>query len=146
VHLASEERYLSRLANELSETEQNVTVSHQLRKVRFGLAEQFRKEEASVRDFRLKILEMLPRHIGRLKGMPTFKDMLASVGGHELYSFYVSLSQSAHAEHHATWLYRTGGLGTAKRIGEFVKPEDWYLPLRTSFLSFTHPCRIFLRA
>jgi catechol 2,3-dioxygenase-like lactoylglutathione lyase family enzyme len=30
-----------------------------------------------------------------------------------------------------TWLYRTGGLGTKKRIGEFVSPSDWGGPLRT---------------
>jgi Family of unknown function (DUF5677) len=144
VHLASEERYLARSANELSEAAQNVTVSRQLREVRLALAEKIRKEEASVRDFRLAVAEMLPRHVARLKGTPSFKDMLASVGGEELYPFYVQLSQSAHAEHHAGWLYRAGGLGTAKQIGEFLKPADWWLPLRVSFLSFAHPCRVFL--
>ena len=55
----------------------------------------------------------------------------------------MELSQSAHSGHHATWLYRAGGLGTAKRLGEFVKPSDWGKPLRISFLNFTHPCRVF---
>ena len=142
VHLASEERYLWRSANELSERAQNVTVPHHLKEVWLTRADQLRKNEASVRDFRVKVAEMLPRHIVRLKGMPNFKDMLASVGG-KLYSLYVGLSQSAHAEHHATWLYRTGGLGIEKRTGEFVKPSDWGLPLRTCFLNFTHPCRVF---
>jgi hypothetical protein len=142
-HLSSQERYLSRSANELSEAEQNATVSPQVREVRLARAEQLRKWEASVRDFRLKIAEMLPPDVVRLKGIPTFKDMLASLGGQKLYSLYVYLSQTAHAEHNATWLYRTGGLGTKKRIGEFVSPSDWGGPLRTSFLNFAHPCRIF---
>jgi hypothetical protein len=138
-HLSSEERYLSRSANELSEAEQNATVSPQVREVRLARAEQLRKWEASVRDFRLEVAEMLPPDVVRLKGIPTFKDMLASLGGQKLYSLYVYLSQTAHAEHNATWLYRTGGLGTKKRIGEFVSPSDWGGPLRTSFLNFAHP-------
>jgi hypothetical protein len=52
-HLSFQERYLSRSANELSEAEQNATVSPQVREVRLARAEQLRKREASVRDFRL---------------------------------------------------------------------------------------------
>jgi hypothetical protein len=49
-----------------------------------------------------------------------------------------------HGEHAATWHYRTGGLGTAKRLGESITPEDWYLPLRMAWLSLAHPGRLLL--
>jgi hypothetical protein len=130
VHLASEERYLARVANELGKLKRDVTT--------------FRQQERTIRDFRLVVEERLPRHIARLKGSPSFKEMVTSLGGESLYSLYILLSQSSHAEHQATWLYRSGGLGTAARIGEFVKPADWWLPLRISFLSISHPGQVLL--
>jgi hypothetical protein len=70
--------------------------------------------------------------------------MLAELGGEALYFFYVSLSQTAHGEHAATWLYRADGLGTERRSGEFITPSNWSIPLRVGFLSFTRPAQIFL--
>jgi hypothetical protein len=144
VHLASEERYQSRSAKEWSEIAQDATVLGQFRDVRLRLAEVCRQHEASFRDFRLAVTEMLPPHTVRFKSMPNFKDMLAAVGGKELYQFYILISQTAHAEHHATWLYRAGGVGTAARFGEFVEPSAWWLPLKIGFFCFTHPCLVFL--
>jgi hypothetical protein len=70
--------------------------------------------------------------------------MLAELGGEALYTFYIKLSQTAHGEYAATWLYRAGGLGTENRSGEFITPSDWLIPLRVGFLSFTVPAQIFL--
>jgi len=70
--------------------------------------------------------------------------MLSELGGEALYLFYMKLSQTAHGEHAATWLYRSGGLGTMNRSGEFITPSDWVIPLRVGFLSFTFPAQIFL--
>jgi Family of unknown function (DUF5677) len=98
VHLASEERYLARVAARLEKLGYDVT--------------DLRQRETDIRNFRLAVDKKLPQHIARLKGTPSFEEMLAALGAQELYSFYLLLSQSAHAEHQATWLYRTGGLGT----------------------------------
>jgi len=130
VHLSSEESYLARMASQLEELGQDVTT--------------LRQSETRIRDFRRSVDGRLPQHTGRLKGTPNFKDMLVALGGERLYSFYTLLSQSAHAEHPTTWLYRIGGVGTEKRLGEFVKPADWWVPLQICFLSFSHPCRVFL--
>ena len=129
-HLASEERYLGRLADRLAKLGNNVTA--------------LRQRETTIRSFRLAVDEKLPQHVARLKGTPDFEAMLTGLAGKNLYSFYLFLSQSAHAEHATTSFYRDGGLGTEKRIGEFVKPADWFIPLRVSFLSFTQPSLVFL--
>ena len=97
-----------------------------------------------IRDFRLAVDGKLPRHTARLQGSPSFKEMVAVLGGEKLYSLYILLSQSSHAEHHATWLYRADGVGNKKRIGEFVKPADWWLPLQISFLSISRPGQVLL--
>jgi hypothetical protein len=70
--------------------------------------------------------------------------MVGSLGGEALYSFYILLSQSSHAEHQATWLYREGGLGYGKRVGDFIKPTDWWLPLHVCFLSISRPGQVIL--
>jgi len=129
-HLASEESYLSRIAKQLEKLGKDVTALHQ--------------RETSIKDFRLAVDAKLPRDITRLSSTPTFKAMLTDLGGDQLYSYYMLLSQYVHGEHPGTWLYRAGGLGTEKRIGEFIKPADWFIPLRLSFLSLSHPGRVFL--
>jgi Family of unknown function (DUF5677) len=130
VHLASEERYLNRIADRFQRFGQDVA----------GL----RREEKFIRDFRLSVEAKLPGHISRLERSPSFDAMLAELGGEKLYAFYVRLSQTTHGEHAATWLYRAGGLGTMNRSGEFITPSDWCIPLQVGFLSFTFPGQIFL--
>jgi hypothetical protein len=130
VHLASEERYLNRIADRFHRLGQDVA----------GL----RQNEKEIRDFRLAVEAKLPRYISRLERSPSFEAMLAELGGESLYLYYVRLSQTAHGEHAATWLYRADGLGTMNRSGEFITPRDWFLPLRVGFLSFTVPAQIFL--
>lgn len=130
IHLASEERYLARVADRLEKIGNDVTA--------------LRNRESIIRNFRLAVDAKLPKNIARLKGTPDFEKMLEALGGENLYSFYLLLSQSTHAEHATTWNYRTGGLGTEKHIGEFVQPTNWFIPLRVCFLSFTQPSLIFL--
>src|SRR5215471_4582646 len=132
VHLASEERYLNRLARIAD-----------LQRLKWDVAG-LRQREKSIRGIRLAIEANLPPHIRRLERSPSFDAMLAELGGAALYPFYVRLSQIAHGEHAATWLYRAGGLGTENRSGEFITPSDWLIPLRVGFLSFTSPAQIFL--
>jgi hypothetical protein len=70
--------------------------------------------------------------------------MLSYIGGKDLYVHYIETSQFAHAEHTATWLYRSKGLGIHSVHGEFVKPHHWWLPLRLTWLSFTRPAHVLL--
>jgi hypothetical protein len=69
---------------------------------------------------------------------------LGTLGGRRYIHFYIRLSQSSHAEHEATWFYRAGGLGFEKRVGEFIEPADWWLPLQICFLSIGRPGQIVL--
>ena len=87
---------------------------------------------------------MLRNLFKELSRFPSFDQMLTSIGGQNLYAVYVHLSQFMHGEHAATWLYRSGGLGTEKRLGEFIQPAHWYLPLRVSWLSLVHPGRLLI--
>jgi hypothetical protein len=130
-HLASEERYCKRIVEKLANT--NVDVSHML------------AHETQLSRFRLDVEALLPRETKRLLRMPTFDQLLEDLGGDRLYAFYILLSQSTHAEHAGTWLYRSGGVGTYKEIGEFIDARQWAIPLRVCFLSFSHPARLFLQ-
>jgi len=73
---------------------------------------------------------------------PKFDKMLAEINGGHLYLAYKETSQFTHSTHAATWLYRTGGVGSAARFGEFVKPMQWILPLRMCWLAISHPADI----
>jgi hypothetical protein len=131
VHLASEERYLARMADRLQRLKWD--------------AAGHRQQEKIIREFRLSVETQLPPHIRRLERSPSFDAMLAELGSEALYLFYVNLSQTVHGEHAATWLYRGGGLGTENQSGEFITPSSWFIPLRVGFLSFCAPAQIFLR-
>jgi Family of unknown function (DUF5677) len=134
VHLASEERYCARIADRF------IKLGHG----RETLVSSLREREAKIKTFRVAVEAKLPKHVTRLKRSPSFEEMVGSLGGEGLYSFYILLSQSSHAEHQATWSYRAGGLGYEKRVGEFIKPADWRLPLRNCFLSVGRPGEIVL--
>jgi hypothetical protein len=132
VHLASEERYLNRIADRFQRSKRDVAGFRQDDKAK------------AIRDFRLSVEAELPSRIRRLERSPSFDAMLAELGVEGLYSFYVKLSQTVHGEHAATWLYRAGGLGTMNQSGEFITPRDWFFPLTVGFLSFRVPAQIFL--
>lgn len=130
VHLQSEESYLSRMAHRITEK---------------GMPNEAMLERAAkLRSFRESVARAIPVGVARLPKIPPFEEMLASIGGKERYVLYIETSQYLHAEHAATWLYRRGGVGTAKEMGEFVEPKNWWLPLRLAWLSFARPAEIFL--
>jgi len=126
-HLESEEKYLEWEARRISK----VGISTESTKAR----------EENIKDFRLKMTAMLPPHT-RVTGLPTLDQMLTSIGGEKLYAFYNKLSQYTHASHAATWLYRSGGLGTERKHGEFISADQWFLPLRICMLALGQPGRI----
>jgi hypothetical protein len=130
MHLESEERYLSRMAGRMSKN---------------GAPDEALLRRANrLRTFREAVAQAMPVGVNRILEVPTFEQMLGSIGGRERYVLYIETSQYIHAEHAATWLYRRGGVGTAKELGEFVEPKDWWLPLRLAWLSFARPAEIFL--
>jgi len=130
VQLHSEERYLQRLAKRFDAAGISSSNLH--------------VREGQIREFRLAVTAALPAGVRRLSGTPSFDEMLAAIGGGKIYAFYILLSQYGHGEHAATWLYRDGGLGTERKDGEFVKPEQWLIPLRTCLHTLGHPGRIFI--
>jgi len=129
-HLKGEERFLERTSRYLAD---------------LGLeSETLPSLHDKIRSFRVAVVGALPPGVAELPRSPSFEDMLKAVGGDELYVIYMKLSQYVHAEHAATWLYRSRGLGTEKRLGEFIKADDWYLPLRVCWLSLGQPGRVLL--
>ena len=129
-HLAGEERLYKRLGQRLAELGENSGTANE--------------REESINRFRTAVAQKLPDKFKELSRFPSFDQMLTSIGGQNLYAVYVHLSQFMHGEHAATWLYRSGGLGTEKRLGEFIQPAHWYLPLRVSWLSLVHPGRLLI--
>lgn len=130
VHVESEEGYLNRSAARLSKS---------------GVSsESLLKRANQLRSFREAVDRALPTKVARIGRTPKFEHMLESIGGASLYVHYIETSQYMHAEHAATWLYRRGGVGTAKELGEFVEPKHWWLPLRIAWLTFTRPAQLFL--
>jgi hypothetical protein len=130
-HLRAEERYCERVSQRLEDLGKD--------------AQPYRRRGESLQSFRQAVASVLPAGYRELPGNPSFEDMLKSLGGNELYILYITTSQFTHGEHAATWLYRTGGVGTEKRLGEFIRPADWYQPLRLSWLSLVYPGRVLLR-
>lgn len=92
-----------------------------------------------LRSFRDGVWSLLEERGVAAVQLPKFDRMLESIGGRDLYAIYMQASQYAHGGHAATWLYRSGGVGTEKRIGEWVTPLQWYLPLRVCWLALSHP-------
>lgn len=106
-----------------------------------------RREQArTMQGFRDDIAAALSdRGVDLLKQTPNFAAMLSSIGGDHLYARYIEASQYTHGGHQATWLYRGGGLGVHKEIGERIVPEQWILPLRMCWLALGHPGEVVVR-
>lgn len=117
VHLRSEEQFLGSVVAE-----------------RRGAGASTEKAEdwrESLREFRNGVIAQLPDDL-RAKAradLPSMKEMLRSLGAVERYAAYRTGCQFAHGTHVATWLYRAGGVGTNKSLGEFVSARDWHGPL-----------------
>jgi hypothetical protein len=76
--------------------------------------------------------------------IPKLPQLLRSLGEERTYILYRLMSQTAHATHASTWLYRSGGVGTQKIEGEFVSPDAWNLPLDICRFVFRTPAIIVL--
>jgi hypothetical protein len=126
-HLAEEERVYKRAASR----------SHS------ASATRFLEQARVIGEFRQSVENLMPKHIKQLSGNPNFEEMIRSIGGDRLYSLYIYLSQFTHGGHLASGTYGQN-LGTAKIIGEFVIPANWYIAFRVCWLSLSQPGNIIL--
>jgi hypothetical protein len=129
-HLKAEERFHNRIAARFDEIGKDAGPT--------------RKLAESIASFSQAVQEILPSGIPVLNGNPSVDKMLESAGVDHLYATYIYLSQFAHAEHAATWLYRSRGLGVEKVVGDFTKPADWHVPLGVAWFSLVHIGRVLL--
>jgi hypothetical protein len=74
---------------------------------------------------------------------PNIWEMLKDIGNPEFYQFYILLSAFTHTNFEAGNFYRKN-LGNARKMGEFIKPQDWRLPLEVAWKSFFLTARDFL--
>jgi hypothetical protein len=109
VHLASEERYLRKAVHRMGQP------------VRPDDSMLLRAER--LRSFIEAVDREIPVGVTRLQRTPTFEQMLESIGGTARYVLYMETSQFMHAEHAATWLYRRGGVGTARNSESLSSPK-----------------------
>jgi len=117
-HLKKEEEFWDRVATTWAEF-------HQSGKVQLEQCE-------SLRQFRIGVENLLPKHIQRCKAVPNLKNLLGEIGEKEKYLNYSRLSQFSHGTHAAGKLYRKN-LGNSKKIGEFISPELWVEPLECAW-------------
>jgi Family of unknown function (DUF5677) len=62
------------------------------------------------------------------KSISDFKQRLKNIHQEKFYPAYCRLSQSVHANHAATWIYKRD-LGEGNGFGEIIEPRDWHTPL-----------------
>lgn len=130
-HLKTEARFHNRIAARYERIGKDARSNH--------------KMAETLASFSQAVEERLPPGIKVPKGIPSLDKMLESTGVEHLYATYIYLSQFAHAEHAATWLYRTGGLGDDKLHGDFTKPAFWQLPLNVAWFSLACIGRLLLK-
>ncbi len=130
-HLKAEERFHKRIAARYEEIGKDAVPARKLAEV--------------IASFSQAVKEKLPPRTPMLDGNPTVDKMLESSGVDHLYAAYIYLSQFAHAEHAATWLYRAQGLGVKKLLGDFTKPADWHVPLGIAWFCLAHTGRLLLK-
>jgi hypothetical protein len=83
----------------------------------------------TIRAFRMAVEDALPPAYKPIEKMPRRFDMLLkSLQLEEKYLMYMMASQYTHGAWHATRLYQEN-LGGSKKYGEFIKPEEWSIPL-----------------
>jgi hypothetical protein len=87
---------------------------------------------ATVREFAASVRRLLPDTCAIPKSLPTFRDVLASVGCPEKYLAYILFSDTTHGSHWAASVYRQH-LGRMKEFGEFIAAGDWWAPLSTNW-------------
>jgi hypothetical protein len=62
------------------------------------------------------------------KSISDFCQRLEDIGREQFYPHYCRFSQSVHANHSATWIYRRD-LVEGNGFGEIIEPRDWHAPL-----------------
>lgn len=75
--------------------------------------------------------------------IPNVREMMKSIGEEKKYKIYVSLCQSTHGSHIATWNYRRN-LGVNEITGEFIDYKDWFLGFKTIWYSLSSAGKRFL--
>ncbi|MEB2314820.1 MAG: hypothetical protein OZ919_01860 [Xanthomonadaceae bacterium] len=93
---------------------------------------------ATVGEFVAAVRSRLPSDTPVPKSFPNFKQLLESVGVPEKYIAYRFLSQTTHATHYGTGLFRQH-LGSRKEFGEFAEAVDWWLPLSVQWWFLAKP-------
>lgn len=125
-HLRGEHEYLSRQAKEI-ELKGKAASANQKR------IDAFKAMGDGVASL------LAERGYSKVSAVPNFRELLRTLSEERTYMLYMALSQTTHASHASTWLYRSGGLGTKKIRGEFVSAEDWSLPLDLCRFVFRKP-------
>jgi len=74
---------------------------------------------------------------------PNVWEMLKDLADQQLYVFYILLSAYTHSNFEAGNLYREN-LGCGKKLGEFITPFSWLIPLEVTWKSFFLTAREFL--
>jgi len=130
-HLKSEEEYLRRVIREFATLGVDAAASQE--------------RLNTIKDFRQSVAALLEeRGYDANVAVPHFRECLRSLGEERTYGLYIVLSQTAHATHSATWLYRSGGLGAQRLDGEFVKADAWTPPLNICRFAFKTSALILL--
>ncbi|WP_316162855.1 hypothetical protein [Bradyrhizobium sp. SZCCHNRI20481] len=73
------------------------------------------------------------------KGRSPIPQMLIDIGERRTYGLYSQLCETAHGGHSATWIFRSGGVGSKKVRGEFITDSKWDLPLAIARFVFKCP-------
>lgn len=121
-HLKGNEEYLNRLIEAVKLSGQD--------------SSQLAAEKREFESFRMGITALLPKQVAPLKQLPTFREMLHSIGEEHYYAQYATLSNYTHGNYVATWTYRQH-LGTYTQVGDFVAPEMWGTCFRMCWFCLT---------
>lgn len=116
--------HLKLIEHEIQEIEQNYIKSLKGLQVSF---QEFDNEVRLLRDYQNQIKQELKVDHNN-KSISDFKQRLKDIHQEKVYPAYCRLSQSVHASHAATWIYKRD-LGEGNGFGEIIEPRDWYTPL-----------------
>ena len=109
-----------------------------------AVSKAFAQERNSYQAFDADISKLLvERGYSVPKQAPNIWEMLKSIGEPHLYLLYIRLSAYTHTNFEAGSLYRKH-LGGGKKLGEFIKPSDWHLPIDAAWTSLFFLAKTFL--
>jgi hypothetical protein len=96
-------------------------------------AELHNAKAEAIGTFREGVIRALPGGY-RVRGMPSFLNMLNALDTPEMYQFYRQGSQYVHGGMYASASY-SKNLGSERNFGDFTSTVDWVLPMRLCWLS-----------